>query len=152
MLEHRTGDLWDAGCDAVVIPVNCVGTWGGGLALQAKRRFPDIARQHCEDCRRGLIRPGEIWIGSTGAENAIRFLLCVPTKRHWRDDSRLDDVIAGIKALRETLERKVAVKTVALPALGAGLGNLDPNDVLKEVENHLEGLDAVQILCFGLKP
>jgi O-acetyl-ADP-ribose deacetylase (regulator of RNase III) len=50
------------------------------------------------------------------------------TKRKWRDDSRLDDIEAGLAWFRKNFEAE-GVRSIALPALGCGLGNLDWADV-----------------------
>jgi O-acetyl-ADP-ribose deacetylase (regulator of RNase III) len=54
--------------------------------------------------------------------------LLFPTKRHWRDDSRIEDIEAGLKWLQEHYQRE-GIKSLAVPALGCGLGGLEWHDV-----------------------
>jgi O-acetyl-ADP-ribose deacetylase (regulator of RNase III) len=122
-----TGSILDAQADAIVIPVNCVGVMGAGLALAAAQRWPELRAGYRSACEHGNLRPGTLWGGWTH-EIDQRFVVCLPTKRHWKDPSRLDDVRAGLSALRALADgRRWA--SVAVPALGCGLGGLSWSDV-----------------------
>jgi O-acetyl-ADP-ribose deacetylase (regulator of RNase III) len=50
------------------------------------------------------------------------------TKRHWRDDSDLQGIDEGLQWLVENYKTE-GIKSIALPALGCGLGNLSWKDV-----------------------
>ena len=50
------------------------------------------------------------------------------TKRKWRDNSRLEDIEGGLDWIRKNA-KKQGIKSLALPALGCGLGNLSWSDV-----------------------
>ena len=120
-LEFLRGDIFASGAYAIAIPVNCVGVPGAGLAKQFADRHPKATATYVRRCKAGLLRPGEVIALSKTPEVGV--IVCVPTKRHWRDPSLMDDVISGIKALRETAE-KMAFPSLAIPALGCGLGGL----------------------------
>jgi hypothetical protein len=55
--------------------------------------------------------------------NAIKWFLLFATKRRWRDNSRIEDIEAGLAWFRDHF-RAEGVKSVAFPALGCGLGGL----------------------------
>jgi O-acetyl-ADP-ribose deacetylase (regulator of RNase III) len=122
-----TGSILDAQADAIVIPTNCHGVMGAGLALAAAQRWPEIARGYGSACRREPLTIGNLWGGWTH-EFDQRYIVCLPTKRHWRDPSRLDDVRAGLSALRALADGR-RWGSVAVPALGCGLGGLSWSDV-----------------------
>jgi O-acetyl-ADP-ribose deacetylase (regulator of RNase III) len=42
MIKLSDGDIFYSKCDAIVNPVNTVGVMGAGLALQFKKRFPEM--------------------------------------------------------------------------------------------------------------
>lgn len=70
----------------------------------------------------------------------------LPTKRHWREGSRYEDVAAGLRALRDYLAQFPGVR-VAMPALGCGNGGLDWTRVLAMLHEHLGDLAAdVQVV------
>jgi O-acetyl-ADP-ribose deacetylase (regulator of RNase III) len=111
---------------------------GAGVALAFKTRYPAMFRDYKKACDAGDVRPGTLNIWRTLTEWIINF----PTKRHWRENSRYEDIEAGLKALRVYLDSLGKSVRVALPALGCGHGGLDWPRVSKLIENYLEAVDA----------
>lgn len=142
MITYSDGNLFDAGTEALVNPVNCVGTMGKGLALQFKNRFPEAFRAYSHACADAIIKPGVVF---TYVENGTT-IFHLPTKRHWRDNSRLPDIIAGLDALRTQITSR-GTRSVAVPALGCGLGGLHWADVKPRIERALGDLD-VNVIVF----
>ena len=108
---------------AIVNPVNCVGTMGAGLALQFVRRFPEILPLYQEACRSGQLKPGAVLLHHRSGNLNPLVIVHFPTKLHWRNPSQLDWIETGLTAMYDAL-RQTPVQSVALPALGAGLGGL----------------------------
>jgi O-acetyl-ADP-ribose deacetylase (regulator of RNase III) len=52
MIHFLKGDIFDAGTDAIVNPVNCVGVMGAGLAGKFKVRYPYNFIRYKEACKR----------------------------------------------------------------------------------------------------
>jgi O-acetyl-ADP-ribose deacetylase (regulator of RNase III) len=130
--HHATGNLLDSHCTGLVNPVNCVGVAGAGLARQFRDRWPVQVAEYTKFCRDGKMRPGVIHEALLPTGQTI---LSVPTKRHFRDQSRLDDVRLGVRALAEWLRRSPV--TIAIPPLGCGLGGLPKAEVLALIEEEL---------------
>ncbi len=86
MIEKKVeGDLLTSRVDALVNTVNCVGVMGKGLALQFKRRYPDVFKEYESACKRGEVRVGEMFVVPTGHLDGPRFVInFFPTKKHWR--------------------------------------------------------------------
>ena len=105
MIRFTRGDLFASGCQALVNPVNCVGVMGRGLALQFRHRFPANYEAYRDACARGEVRPGRCFVFDAGAGPA-RFVVNFPTKRHWRDPSRIGDVAGGLDDLAGILRRR----------------------------------------------
>lgn len=59
-ISISNGDLFAPGFDAVVIPVNCVGAMGAGLAREAARRWPGVEAPYKAACSKGWMAPGEL--------------------------------------------------------------------------------------------
>ena len=127
-IVYRPSDIFASGCAAIVNPVNCVGVMGAGLALAFKRRYPSHFASYRESCRTRVLRPGAVHIDDFGELASPRFIVALPTKRHWRDPSRLDDVERSLDALATELRLR-RIPSVALPKLGCGLGGLPWPDV-----------------------
>ena len=140
MIRFAQGDIFAQGVEALVNPVNCVGVMGKGLALEFKRKFPLNFQAYREACGRGELRPGTLLVHDNGRENP-RYIINVPTKRHWRDRSRLEDVDAGLAALAQWMEEE-RTGSAALPALGCGLGGLPWPEVRELTLRRLGDLDA----------
>ena len=116
------GNIFESPAQALVNPVNTVGVMGAGLARQFRDRYPAMYQSYRADCRRGQLAPGRVRVYRT---DDGRTVICLPTKRHWRDNSRPEYVQTGLQALsRWTAEQSDPV-SVAVPPLGCGLGNLD---------------------------
>lgn len=120
MIEYRTDDIFLAPAEAFVNPVNCHGVMGKGLALEFKRRFPDIIAPYAAACRSGSLRPGKVQIVKTRAGIHVANF---PTKDDWRQPSRIEWIRSGLEDLYRQLQTN-GLHTVALPALGCGLGGL----------------------------
>src|SRR5437016_4645926 len=110
---------------------------GAGIALAFKRRYPAMYKSYQRACREGQVRPGSlhVWKAPSG-DWVINF----PTKRHWRNPSRYDDIERGLEALRDYL-RGLGDVSVALPALGCGYGGLDWERVSRMIADKLVGLE-----------
>lgn len=53
-----------------------------------------------------------------------RYLINFPTKRHWREPSRIENIGSGLQALVQVIQEH-AIRSIAIPPLGCGLGGLD---------------------------
>jgi O-acetyl-ADP-ribose deacetylase (regulator of RNase III) len=147
VIRFVRGDILRADADALVNAVNCVGVMGRGLALQFKRAFPDVFKAYAAACRAGDIAPGRMHLVVREAASGPRLVINFPTKRHWRDKARLSDIESGLHSLvTEVRARKV--RTVAVPALGCGLGGLEWGDVRPRIELAFAPLRGVSVLAF----
>lgn len=138
MITLVRGNVFDSMMQTITNPVNCVGVMGAGLALQFRHRFPAMFADYSERCRRGLVKLGEPYIYRRGS--ALPWILLFPTKRHWRDLSRKEDIIAGLKYLRQNY-KSWGVTSLAVPPLGCGLGGLPWREIGPVLVWHLKQLD-----------
>lgn len=119
--------------------VNCVGVMGKGVALAFKNRYPLMFLEYRRACKTGSIQPGRMQI--CGPDEKGNIIVNFPTKRHWRDDSKYEDIQLGLESLRSYLSGKGPVK-VSVPALGCGNGGLNWDIVKEMIEDHLSDLEA----------
>lgn len=146
MISYHQGDLLAADVDALVNAVNTVGVMGKGIALAFKARFPANTQAYAAACRRGEVVTGRMFVTETPDLLAPRWIVNFPTKQHWRDPSRLEWVQTGLQDLRRFLLAQ-DVQSVALPALGAGLGGLSWPKVRAEIAAALADL-AVDVRVY----
>lgn len=147
MMEFKIGNILAANAEALVNTVNCVGVMGRGIALQFKEKFPDNFKAYAAACEHGEVRPGHMFVFPTGWVTGPKYIINFPTKRHWRGKSRIEDIEAGLAALRDEIKQR-GIRSIAVPPLGAGLGGLDWKQVRPRIEQTLRTLDDVQITVF----
>ena len=147
MIHFKTGNMLAEDVKAMVNTVNCVGVMGQGIALQFKNAFPENYRAYAKACRRGEIGPGRMFVFETGALVYPHLIVNFPTKRHWRNSSRLEDIDAGLVDLARVI-REHEVCSIAMPALGSGLGGLNWCEVRPRIELALRDFDGLDCIVF----
>lgn len=147
MIERTTGNLLEAQAQALVNTVNCVGVMGKGIALQFKQAFPDNYAFYRAACERGEVRPGQMLVYDSGQMLQPRYIVNFPTKRHWKDRSRIEDIEAGLEALVREVQSR-GIRSIAIPPLGAGSGGLDWADVRPRIERAFAPLEDVQVILY----
>jgi O-acetyl-ADP-ribose deacetylase (regulator of RNase III) len=146
-MEFTRGNILCADVDAMVNAVNCVGVMGRGLAAQFKRAYPANFTSYELACKRGEVIPGKMHVFATGQLTNPRYIVNFPTKRHWRDNSRIEDIEAGLTALVSEVKAR-GIRSIAIPPLGCGLGGLDWNDVRPLIEQACARMPDVRMRVF----
>ena len=118
MITLTTGDILIAEAEALVNTVNCVGVMGRGIALQFRKAFPENFKIYEAACKAGAVFPGTMLVYETGLLTAPKYVINFPTKRHWKGNSRLEDIDAGLHALINEIGRR-DIKSIAIPPLGS---------------------------------
>ena len=150
MIRFTTGDILVEDAEALVNTVNCIGVMGRGLALQFKKAYPENFRAYAEACGSGDVRPGRMFVFETGALTNPRYIVNFPTKRHWRNSGRIEDIDSGLKDLTSVI-RERGIRSIAVPALGSGLGGLAWSDVRPRIEKALSDFNSLDIVVFEPK-
>ena len=147
MITYRKGDIIVADVEALVNTVNCVGIMGRGIALQFKKAFPQNFKEYEVACKRGEVEPGRMFVHRTGHITNPRYIINFPTKRHWKGNSRLEDIEAGLIDLVKVI-KELGIRSIAVPPLGCGLGGLDWNEVRPRIEAALQEVPEVEAIVF----
>lgn len=143
MIYYRYNEnLLDSNCDVLVNCVNCVGVAGKGVALEFKKRYPEMYRDYKHDCKAGFIETGKTWWWITDDN---RYIVCFPTKQHWRDPSKLEWIESGLIDFAYFLNIDAPwnpdrYNSIAIPKLGCGNGGLSWNDVHPLMIKYLKDL------------
>ncbi len=101
--------------------------------------YPANFAAYAQACKLGQVQTGRMLVTEPGELTGPRWIVNFPTKRHWRDPSRLEWVVDGLQDLRNFLISH-PVQSIALPALGAGLGGLPWPLVREHIETALADL------------
>jgi O-acetyl-ADP-ribose deacetylase (regulator of RNase III) len=79
MIDVLIGDIFESHAQTVVNTVNCVGVMGKGIALEFKKRFPDMYEEYVRLCKAGKVRLGRPYIHKRFTPP---WILNFPTKHH----------------------------------------------------------------------
>jgi O-acetyl-ADP-ribose deacetylase (regulator of RNase III) len=146
MIQFTQGNLLDASAEALVNTVNEVGVMGKGIALMFRERFPANTHAYTEASKAKAIRVGHMFVAPTG-ELFPKWIINFPTKKHWRNPSRIDWIRDGLDDLVRVVG-DLGVTSVALPPLGCGNGGLDWPDVRPLIEAAASQLPHVDFLVY----
>ena len=135
------GNIFLSPAQALVNPVNCVGVMGKGLAAQFRDHFVENHIQYKLACKNGELRVGIPYLHDEGRFAKPRYIINFPTKKHWKNQSQLEDIDRGLISLAGIVTL-MKIKSIAIPALGCGLGGLDWKDVKTLIERYMSDLEA----------
>jgi O-acetyl-ADP-ribose deacetylase (regulator of RNase III) len=147
MLEFKQGNLLEEDAEALVNAVNCVGVMGKGIALQFKQAFPENFQQYKKACDAKEVQPGRMFTVPTEKLFNPKYIINFPTKCHWRDKSKIEDIQTGLKALVAEVQQ-LGITSIAIPALGCGNGGLDWVEVKPLIESAFVELPEVRAMIF----
>jgi len=146
-MKFVKGNLLDAKVEALVNTVNTVGVMGKGIALMFKEAFPVNCRAYEDACKRKEIKVGHMFVTETLSFDGPRWIINFPTKKHWRQPSKLDWIVEGLQDLKRAIEER-NIRSIALPPLGAGNGGLNWPQVRLEIQNILGDLHGVDVVVY----
>ncbi len=147
MINYKSGDISKTDAEAIVNTVNCVGIMGRGVALRIKKAFPENFKAYKVACGRGEVRLGKMFVFEIGMFTNPKYIVNFPTKKHWRNKSRMEDIESGLDTLIDTI-RLHKINSIAIPALGCGNGGLNWNEVRPRIEVALHVIPNLQVTIF----
>lgn len=146
-IEFRVGDLFsDDSLPSLAHGCNCAGSMGRGIAVEFRRRWPDMYDAYRIECREGRFQPGEVFVWNT-ANKTIFNLATQPVPR---PSARLEYIEASLKKAVGFSESR-GITTIGMPRIGAGYGGLDWGEVRQIVEA-IAGKTTVTLAVFERPP
>lgn len=145
-IELGTGNLLTADVDALVNTVNTQGVMGKGLALQFKKAFPEAFASYEQACKNAELETGRMHVVRRLA--SPRYIINFPTKKHWRNPSKLEYIKTGLVDLVEQV-RALSIESIAMPPLGCGHGGLDWSDVRPLIEEAFAAVPDVRVVLYA---
>lgn len=116
---------------------------GKGVALEFKHRYPALFDDYRKRCKRGEVRPGEPYLWEDDHVQILNF----PTKRDWKENSRLEDIELGLKFIAMSYQ-DLGIQSLAMPALGCGNGGLKWEHVRSLIEQYLGDLADLDVYVY----
>jgi len=146
MVRLQRGDLFQSQADALVNTVNTQGVMGKGLAYEFKKRFPENYRFYLQACQEGRARIGKMLVFPTG-QLLPQYIINFPTKRHWREKSKLEYIQDGLRDLVQVVQQ-LGIRSIAIPPLGCGHGGLRWEEVKPLIEQTFAALPDVEVYLY----
>ena len=137
MVKVLVGDLFDSKAQTLVNTVNCVGVMGKGVALEFKKRFPEMFEDYEQRCRRREVKLGRPYLFK---RLVPPWILNFPTKDHWRSVANLDAIVEGLRHLLQHY-KEWEITSLAVPPLGCGQGQLEWRVVGPTLYRYLSKMD-----------
>jgi O-acetyl-ADP-ribose deacetylase (regulator of RNase III) len=164
MIQIKTGSIWDTKCSYIVIPMNTAGSAGKGLAADLKSKAPNIFKVYKQFCKEKPLNPGEI-LHIYGLDDIGKDVILVITKQHWRSNSKIEWVAAGMRLIHSLIEGKLTGKVdagheglrhreldgIAIPALGCGAGQLSWKRILPIITQYTGDFTALDVEIYPPK-
>lgn len=147
MINFQEGNLLQARAESVVNTVNTVGVMGKGIALMFKDFYPENFRAYSEACKRKEVEVGKMFVTENLSLEGPRWIINFPTKKHWRNPSKLEWITSGLVDLRRVIIEK-GIHSIAIPPLGCGNGGLEWDAVRSEIDRILGDLNDVEVLVY----
>ncbi|MFT6835772.1 MAG: O-acetyl-ADP-ribose deacetylase (regulator of RNase III) [Francisellaceae bacterium] len=142
MITYQQGNILHDQSDAIINTVNTVGVMGKGLALQFKKAFPDNFKEYKKACDDKSMVTGQVLSVPLNSMSPPFYIINFPTKAHWKGKSTLEYIEQGLNSLKTEVKR-LNLKSIAIPALGSGLGGLPWQEVEQLIQSSLAELPDV---------
>ncbi len=143
MITFVQGNIFESSAQVITNTVNCAGVMGAGLALQFKNKFPSMYSDYKSRCDKNTVIAGIPYLWEDDQTQILNF----PTKRHWKDDSLLTDIDAGLKYLANNYQT-MGIQSLAIPPLGCGLGGLNWNEVKPLIEKYFASVSDLEVYVY----
>lgn len=148
MIRYVRGNLLDDPAEAVVNTVNEVGVMGKGVALMFRDQYPENTKEYEKACHEERVRVGKMFVTRNPELWGARWIINFPTKKHWRNPSKLEWIRDGLKDLIRVI-RKNKIRSIALPPLGCGNGGLEWSQVQREMEAAFAEVPEVDVAIYA---
>ena len=147
-LNYLEGDIFEAKTQVIINTVNCEGVMGKGLALQFKKKYPEMFKEYQQECKEGRLTIGKLHLYK---QTPNYWILNFPTKNHWRNKSKLDYIEKGLAEFKNKYQ-EWGITSIAFPRLGCQQGGLDWADVKTLMEKFLGDLPGLRVEIFSYRP
>ena len=139
-VKFADGDIFETDSEVILAHgCNCAGAMGKGIAVEFKRRWPQMYAEYKEKCAAKEFVCGDVFVWNDGDSGRLIFNL--GTQKTWRTKATFGAIKSSLEkamSLAEEAEKNV----VCMPMIGAGLGGMD-----SEVVKKLFVEDVRRIVC-----
>ena len=128
-MMERKGDLFDTDANYIAHGVNCKGLMGSGIAVQFRKRFPEMHAGYVERCRDGRLTPGSFWVSTGMLNGRTVFPLNLASQDEPGANARYGYLFSSLAAFAAAATNPARLHMyggiVAIPEIGCGIGGLE---------------------------
>ena len=110
--------------------------------------FPSNTKAYKKACENGEVRVGKMFVTEVKGLVGPRWVINFPTKKHWRQPSKMEWIRDGLKDLVRVIN-EYQIQSVAIPPLGCGNGGLEWQQVRREIEAALSVVPTVRVTVYA---
>lgn len=143
MIYKVEGDILLSKAHAIAHGVGINDPMDKGLSLELQKKYPSLPKDFHRWCHQHNTKPGEAWLWNGPDHVHIMNLITqegMGSVENPHGKATLSNVKHALNACLKIIATE-KITSIALPRLATGVGDLDWDDVLPIMENHLSGLD-----------
>jgi len=141
------GNIFNSKAETLVNTVNCVGAMGKGIALEFRRRYPNMFEEYKKACANNELKPGHIWQYNKGDVSILNFAI----KNDWKYPSKIEWIEKCLIEFNNNYS-DWCVKSVAFPWMGAMNGQIPFDKIRNLMIESLERINDVEIEIYTFNP
>ncbi len=142
-----TGNIFNSKSGALVNTVNCVGAMGKGIALEFRRRYPEMFKVYQQDCQEGKLRPGRIYPYPQSDLLILNFAI----KDNWKFPSKIEWIESSLRQFVAYYKQK-GIHSIAFPWMGAMNGGIPLNIIQAITRRYLQNLPDIEVEVYNFDP
>ncbi len=148
-MKVMVGDITQVTTDVLVNAANGMGPMGGGVAL-AFRSFGGqvIEEEAIQVCEAFDPQEGDVYVTTAGCLNA-KYILHAVTMKKPVQPAKIEVVRTCLVSLLQKC-REMNIKSMAIPALGTGVGRLSKKQVAEAFVDILNVVDDIEIIVIDI--
>jgi len=130
MIISKRGSILNTDVDAILNPVDCIGTLERGILMDFKRKYPNNFKYYKAACNRGMVRVGKVLVFKVSHFTKPNYIINFPVRNHWRDKINVLDIKGGLVDLIDNIDY-LGIESIAIPPIGRYSDSLDWKSVKK---------------------
>lgn len=138
--RELSGNIFNSKADALVNTVNCVGVMGKGVALEFRRRYPEMFEAYKTICKKHALQPGQILPYTKKTPWVLNFAI----KNDWKNPSKIEWIECCLDKFVKNYQR-MGIKSAAFPWMGAMNGGISLDQIKKITRTYLSNIPDISI-------
>jgi len=147
-IEFVTGDLFSVKADGYAHGCNCKGVMGAGIAVEFRKRYPEMFKEYKKRCEDGSFNLGSCFFWDAPSGETIYNLATQPYPGAY---ASLEVIKTALQTmLNGAIYTKPLGHRIAMPRIGCGYGGLSWEEVKPLIEHVVSGQNYIDVVVVSL--